>query len=91
MREIEWSGAKEKLAHPGTSWRYLLLAEDIETDGFCCESYGIAVRDPATGEKASVRHITANGETALALLDRMARMGVSPVALRDVVEDWLGQ
>lgn len=72
-------------------WRYGLLVEDIEADGFHCESYGILVRDPDTGEEAAVRHITVSGSEALALLNTVARSAVSPVTLKDVVEDYLGR
>lgn len=72
-------------------WRYTLLVEDIEVDGFHCESYGVAVEDPANGEGAQVRHVTVHAGEAAKLLELLARHQVSPVHLHDVVEDWLGK
>ncbi len=72
-------------------WRYALLVEDIEVDGFHCESYGVSAEDPETGEGAKVRHVTVHAGDASALLEFLARNQVSPVHLLDVVEDWLGR
>lgn len=80
------SGPREPDASP---LEYALLVDEIEADGFFCESYGAAVRDPVSGEEASIRHITINADKALALLDALRRGGVPPIALRDVVEDCL--
>lgn len=72
-------------------WRYGLLVEDIEVDGFHCESYGVAVTDTLTGECARRRHVTVSAMDALALVNTLARNMVTPVSLEDVVEDWLGR
>lgn len=72
-------------------WRYELLAEDIEVDGFHCESYGVVVTDEVTGETARCRHVTVKAKDALELLSTLSRNAVTPVTLSDVVEDWLGQ
>lgn len=72
-------------------WRYGLLVEDIQVDGFYCESYGVAVTDSLTGERAQRRHVTVNATEALALLGALARGTVTPVSLEEVVEDWLGR
>lgn len=72
-------------------WRYGLLVEDIEADGFHCESYGVAVTDTVTGESARCRHVTVNAKEALELLDTLVRGAVGPVSLAEVVEDWLGR
>ncbi len=91
MRTVQWDPEKT-VQPPGVKqWYYALLVEDIEADGFHCESYGILVRDPDTGEEAAVRHITVSGSEALALLNTVARSAVSPVTLKDVVEDYLGR
>lgn len=91
MRTMEWKETKTVQAALPRQWHYALLVEDIEVDGFHCESYGLMVCETDSGEKAVVRHITVNGSEALALLNTVARLAVSPVALRDVVEDYLGQ
>lgn len=90
MRTIGFDPQKTDLSPGIRQWHYALLAEDIAVDGFHCESYGILVRDPDTGEEAAVRHITVNGSEALALLNTVARLAVSPVTLEDVIEDYLG-
>lgn len=72
-------------------WRYGLLVEDIEVDGFHCESYGVAVTDSLTGESARCRHVTVSAMDALALLNTLAHGTVTPVSLAEVVEDWLGR
>lgn len=92
MRTMQWDQRKTAVQPTDAKgWTYALLVEDIEVDGFHCESYGILVRDPDTKEEATVRHITVNGSEALALLSTVARSAVSPVTLRDVVEDYLGR
>lgn len=91
MRTMEWKREETVEALPSRQWQYALLVEDIEVDGFHCESYGIMVREAESGEEAAVRHITVNGSEALALLNAVARLAVSPVTLKDVVEDYLGQ
>lgn len=72
-------------------WRYGLLVEDIEVEGFHCESYGVVVTDDLTGETGRCRHITVNAKEALELLSALAQNAVTPVTLMDVVEDWLGR
>lgn len=89
MRTMEWRPGKVETRPK--RWHYALLIEDIELDGFQCESYGLCVRDLETGEETTARHITVNGPEALAVLDAVARLEVSPVTLRDVVEDYLGR
>lgn len=87
MRILNWKETQKGAAAPQRT--YGLLVEDIEVDGFHCESYGIVAYEADTGEKTAVRHITVNGAEALALLERVARLAVSPVTLQDVVEDYL--
>lgn len=91
MRVMQLNDEKTNQPPGVKQWHYALLVEDIEADGFRCESYGILVRDPNSGEETRVRHITVNGSEALALLNTMAGAAVSPVTLRDVVEDYLGR
>lgn len=91
MRTLNWEETRSGASASVRQWTYTLLVEDIEVDGFHCESYGILVCAPDTGEKVAVRHITVNGAEALVLLERVARLAVSPVTLRDVVEDYLAR
>lgn len=89
MRTLRWEETKNRALTPTKQWNYALLIEDIEVDGFHCESYGILVCEPNTGEEAAVRHITVNASEALVLLNQVARLAVSPTHLREVVEDYL--
>lgn len=93
MRVLDWrtlERPKPKLVAE-RHWRYGLLVEDIEVDGFHCESYGMVVTDEATGEEARRRHVTVNAQEAMELLRLLARNAVTPVTLADVVEDWLAR
>ncbi|MEG1988300.1 MAG: DUF6514 family protein [Oscillibacter sp.] len=74
-------GKKQALETPV---EYYLLAEDRDTLG---ESYGIRII--CGEEKESVRDITMSQNKILALLDRVMTGVVTPITLRDVVEDWL--
>lgn len=89
MRTLKWAETRGSALTPTKQWNYALLIEDIEVDGFHCESYGILVCEPNTGEEAAVRHITVNASEALVLLNQVARLAVSPTHLREVVEDYL--
>lgn len=90
MRVLDWRGPRQPAQAAEYCWRYGLLAEDVEVDGFYCESYGIVILNENTGESAQRRHITVNDQKALALLNMLAGNAVTPTALADVVEDWLG-
>lgn len=63
--------------------RYYLLAEESETG----ESYGVAIE--LEGEKAAVRDLSPSRKKVRELAAALMRGGVTPVALRDVVDDWL--
>lgn len=54
-----------------------------------CESYGVSITTRETGERASVPDITVNGERIQELGELLLRNGVTPCALRDVIDDWL--
>lgn len=93
MRVLDWrtlERPKPKLVVEH-HWRYGLLVEDIEVDGFHCESYGMMVTDEATGEEARCRHVTVNAQEAMELLRLLVSNAVTPVTLADVVEDWLAR
>lgn len=91
MRVLDWRMEKQQPQPAQCRWRYGLLVEDIEVDGFHCESYGMTVTDSVTGESARCRHVTVNAKEALELLDTLVRGAVGPVSLAEVVEDWLGR
>ena len=90
MRVLEWERSNKTGKASSLRWRYYLLVEDIEVEGFHCESYGVLLENAVTGEESRVRHVTVNAHQAVELLDILVRGGVTPVTLRDVIEDWLG-
>lgn len=91
MRILDWSTLTRSPSLAEHRCRYGLLVEDVESEGFHCESYGFLVADDHTGEKNLCRHVTVNAAQAVELLENLARYHASPVNLQDVVEDWLGQ
>lgn len=63
--------------------RYYLLEEESETSG----SYGVQIE--MEDEEASVRDLSPSQQRVEALAEALVRGAVTPVALRDVVDDWL--
>lgn len=69
----------------GAAVFYYLMVE--EAAGI--ERYGLQVRQG--NETETVEDITSSQRQIQALLGVMARGGVTPVAVREVVEDWLNR
>ena len=63
---------------------YFLLVEERDA---LWEHYGVCVE--SGGERTEIPGITASQTGILLLLSRLMRGSVTPVAARDVVEDWL--
>ncbi|MCI9643934.1 MAG: hypothetical protein HFF97_04290 [Oscillibacter sp.] len=63
--------------------RYYLLEEDAEEPG----SYGVQIE--LEGEEASVAGLGPSREKVRDLAEALVRGAVTPVGLRDVVDDWL--
>ena len=63
---------------------YFLLVEEWDA---LWECYGIRVE--SGGERTEIPGITASQSGILSLLSKLMRGSVTPVAARDVVEDWL--
>lgn len=63
---------------------YYLLAEDV---GEAVENYGVQV--DGLGETAAIRCVTLSQVHAQTLADSLMRNGVTPISIRDVVDDWL--
>ena len=59
----------------------------VERRDPCWEHYGICVE--SGGERAEIQHITVSWAGILSLLSKLMQGGVTPVAARYVVEDWL--
>ena len=68
---------------------YSILVDEVAVGGFACESYGIQVTSRRTGERSAVPNITVSVPRIDALAELLIRNQVSPIHLRDVVEDWL--
>ena len=63
---------------------YFLLVERRDP---CWEHYGICVENGS--ERTEIPRITVSRPRVLSLLSRLMQGGVTPIAARDVVEDWL--
>ncbi len=64
--------------------RYYLLEENVEGFG---PSYGVRVE--LEKEEASVTDLSPSRQRVQDLAEALARGAVTPVGLRDVVDDWL--
>ena len=67
-------------------YRYYLLAETAEND---CEYYGVKITDGR--EDAALRSITVSQRNIQSLGALLVDFSVTPMTLRDVVEDWLAR
>ena len=67
---------------------YILVGEMAVNGGLACESYGVKVVGE-DGEEASVPNITVSADRIDSLMELLIRNAVSPVTLRDVIDDWL--
>ena len=65
---------------------YTLFCRPTERD---TRSYGVAVKNEITGESASIPDITENLQTSERLFDLLLTGCVTPVSLKDVVEDFI--
>lgn len=65
--------------------RYGLLAQRIEGRTL----YGVVVSNDSTGEQEMVPDVALHQVDGETLVNRITAGGVTPVALRDVVEDFL--
>ncbi len=72
----------------GCGYRYSILVDEMEAGGLSCESYGLKAEGP-DGSCVEIPHITVSAARIDALVELVQRNQVSPVILRDVVEDWL--
>lgn len=68
---------------------YSILIDVLSGDVPDCESYGVRVTAPASGQVVDVPHVTASADRIYELMDLLIRHQVSPILLRDVIDDWL--
>lgn len=82
--------AARKTAEDDPECDYYILVDEVEVaGGFACESYGVKIRSRRSGESAQLLNITTSVSRIDELLELLMRNTVTPVTLRDVVEDWL--
>lgn len=67
---------------------YILVGEMAVSGGLACESYGVKIVGE-NGEEAAVPDLTVRPDRIDSLMERLVRGTVSPVTLRDVINDWL--
>ena len=70
------------------TFRYHLLCGEARQDGVSFPDYGIAVHS-SQGETIQIPHLSPDRRRVCALLTLLCEQGVSPVHLRDVIDDWL--
>lgn len=89
MREFSIGQVEQSTSSGGRiTCLYQILVRDVFTP-VCCESYGVRVTDIESGEKEEVADITILPERIQDLAERLLQGGVTPCALRDVIDDWL--
>ncbi len=70
-------------------YEYTILVDQIKVGAFACESYGVSIVNRRTGERSAIPNITVSVPRIDELVEKLVRCQVSPIHLRDVVEDWL--
>lgn len=70
------------------TFHYYLMIDVIEAGSFCCEDYGVRITED-TDNSASIPSLTTSAVRIDQLITTLVDNGVSPVGLRDVIEDWL--
>lgn len=68
---------------------YSILVDEMDVGRFCCESYGVKIRDEVSGQTAVIPHVTTSIPCIDELMELLLRNGVTPTGLRDVIDDWL--
>ena len=71
----------------GTLFTYALLAEELTSDE---ERYGVRISG-ADGETAVFQDVTVSRPGMQSLMGKLVEGLVTPVTLRDILEDWLGE
>ncbi len=69
-------------------YSYFVLVGEMDVGNFSCEAYGVMIRETG-GESAALPGLTVSAARIDELAGLLVRGGVTPVTLRDVVDDWL--
>lgn len=67
---------------------YAILIGEMTVGHHACESYGMKISEQG-GEQCAIPDITVSTERIDELCERVIAGGVTPVTLKNVVEDWL--
>lgn len=89
MREL-LIGQREQIDTAGRplTCAYSVLVRDVPPP-VSCESYGVGITVLESGEREEVLDLTVRPERIHILAQSLLQGGVTPCALREVVEDWL--
>lgn len=87
MREIPYATRQVK----GCNGKPLVLAYSLLVTGGVDEPehYGVRIEEQVSGSLTQVLDLTTQAKRIYDLLDKLARNAVTPIGLRDVLEDWL--
>lgn len=70
-------------------YTYSVLIDEMDVGTFSCESYGVKIEEKETGRVAVVPHVTVRADRIDGLMELLTDHVVTPIGLRDVIEDWL--
>ncbi|WP_143162235.1 DUF6514 family protein [Sporobacter termitidis] len=86
---------KNAMLHPGqnNTLVYYIVVNDLKdfANDFACEIYGAGVTIVETGETEIVSDVTFSKNEIFSLIKLLSDHLVTPVAVSDVVSDWLCQ
>ena len=87
MREIPYATRQVK----GCNSKPLVLAYSLLVTGEAdeLEHYGVRIEEQVSGSLTQVLDLTTQAKRIYDLLDKLVRNAVTPIGLRDVLEDWL--
>ena len=94
MRKME---VCKKVMNLGTQTQqtltYFITVDEMadQLSGTVIEQYGVGVSIMEAAEESSVRRITVSADKIRRLSDLLASNMVTPVALRDVIDDWVSR
>ena len=69
-------------------FHYFLTVDQVESDRFCCEDYGVRVEEE-DGDSSAIPSITTSAKRIDELITLLVDNQVGPAGLADVVADWL--
>lgn len=70
------------------TFHYYLLSQDIHTDQFSCEDFGVKIVG-SDGTSVSIPNITPSYTRIMELMRLLTEHTVTPINLPEVIEDWL--